>query len=195
MDLSFDRLKTSPPEPQRWWGPPDDVVPGALACHVVLARTDKVVLAAGRFAAYPTGFEFKLWAVARAGEELAYFDMPLAGRLPEPAGGEPPPEVFRLEVHFADGAMARTLDRPRYPRPLDDPPPGPVLWGGAGMAGSNRSWQEYWVWPLPPEGPMAFVCEWPANGISRTRAEIDAAPILEAAERAEELSPEPRPER
>jgi hypothetical protein len=33
----------------------------------------------------------------------------------------------------------------------------------------------------PPAGPLAFVCEWPLRGIVETRAEIDAAPILEAA--------------
>jgi hypothetical protein len=48
------------------------------------------------------------------------------------------------------------------------------------------------VWPLPPAGTLAFVCEWPLRGIVETRAEIDAAPILEAAGRAEVLWPEDR---
>jgi hypothetical protein len=43
---------------------------------------------------------------------------------------------------------------------------------------------EHWVWPLPPAGPFAFVCEWPGRGIAESRAEIDAGMILEAAGRA-----------
>lgn len=168
-----------------WHRPPGDVVPGGLANHLVLARTDRLVLAAGRFAAYPTGFEFKVWAVGRSGEELAYFEMPLSGRVPEGEGGEQPPEVFRLEVHFADGTVARNVDRPRR---LAEQPAGPVLWAGAGMAGGNRSEQEYWAFPLPPEGPLAFVCEWPANGVFQTRAEMDAALILDAASSRETLA-------
>jgi hypothetical protein len=41
-----------------------------------------------------------------------------------------------------------------------------------------------WVWGLPPPGPLAFVCEWPARGIPETRAKMDAGLVLEAADRA-----------
>jgi len=54
--------------------------------------------------------------------------------------------------------------------------------GGAGGAGNWR--QSYWLWPLPPAGPLAFVCEWPAAGIPVTRHEIDARVVLDAARRA-----------
>ena len=29
------------------------------------------------------------------------------------------------------------------------------------------------MWPLPPIGPLFFVCEWPAAGIPLTRVEVD----------------------
>jgi hypothetical protein len=41
-----------------------------------------------------------------------------------------------------------------------------------------------------PTGPFAFVCEWPARGISESRAEIDAVSILDAAGRAVTLWPD-----
>ena len=50
-----------------------------------------------------------------------------------------------------------------------------------------------WLWPLPPAGPLTFVCAWPAEGIEEISAQIDAAPILEAASRAIELWPDERP--
>jgi hypothetical protein len=42
----------------------------------------------------------------------------------------------------------------------------------------------YWVWPLPPERPLAFVCEWPIADIPETRREIDSAPLRDAAREA-----------
>ena len=51
--------------------------------------------------------------------------------------------------------------------------------------GSDRhSYQTYWVWPLPPEGTVKFVCEWPVFGIPETSVELDSALIREASERA-----------
>jgi hypothetical protein len=65
--------------------------------------------------------------------------------------------------------------------------------GGGG--GGGASWhQTNWVWPLPPPGPLAFVCEWPAAGIALTRTEIDAQLVLEAAERAQVIFADSRSE-
>lgn len=44
--------------------------------------------------------------------------------------------------------------------------------------------QTYWVWPLPPGGPVTFVCEWPAFDIPETSTVLESAPLLEAASRA-----------
>jgi len=41
------------------------------------------------------------------------------------------------------------------------------------------------LWPLPPPGRLALVCEWPAAGIPLTRTDIDAGAIHEAAQRAQ----------
>jgi hypothetical protein len=48
----------------------------------------------------------------------------------------------------------------------------------------------YWVWPLPPEGSLAFVCEWPIADIPETRTEIDSALLRDAAADAAILWPE-----
>ncbi|MGH3398770.1 MAG: hypothetical protein ACRDPO_29200 [Streptosporangiaceae bacterium] len=47
----------------------------------------------------------------------------------------------------------------------------------------------YWVSPLPPPGPLAFVCAWPAFGIAESRAELEAAQILAAARNCIDLWP------
>ena len=48
----------------------------------------------------------------------------------------------------------------------------------------------YYVWPLPPDGPLRFVCEWPAYGIGESRVEMDAALILDASARAVRFWPD-----
>ena len=42
----------------------------------------------------------------------------------------------------------------------------------------------WWAWPLPPTGPLEFLCEWPAFGITESRAGINAQIILDAARAA-----------
>ena len=62
-----------------------------------------------------------------------------------------------------------------------------------GETGRDRSWElSYWLWPLPPPGPLALVVEWPAAGIPLSRTEIDASQVIEAAAEAEELWPAER---
>ena len=77
----------------------------------------------------------------------------------------------------------------RPPAP-DGEPEGPVLVQHGGGGGGRRWDQDYWVWPLPPPGSLAFVCEWPAVGIPESRAETDAGQVLEAAQRSVVLWPE-----
>jgi hypothetical protein len=67
------------------------------------------------------------------------------------------------------------------------PPDQPVLveagvGGEGGRLGRGAFWDmELAVQPLPPPGPLAFVCPWPGRGIPEERVEIDAEPILDAA--------------
>jgi hypothetical protein len=62
--------------------------------------------------------------------------------------------------------------------------------GGGGSAGGGRFDFEFWVWPLPPDGPLAFVTQWAEESIDLTRVEIEAAAIRAAGERSEPLWPE-----
>jgi hypothetical protein len=59
--------------------------------------------------------------------------------------------------------------------------------GGGSPRSSLSRW---WVWPLPPAGPLEFVCEWPLLGIPESRAGLDAQSILDAAGQSIRLWPE-----
>jgi len=93
------------------------------------------------------------------------------------------PEVFRFGVGFSDGRKATNLvGLGGYDH--DDAPAGPMLTPGDGDGGGHHWTQRFWLLPLPPPGPLAFVAEWPALDLPLSRAEIDSATVIDAASRA-----------
>jgi hypothetical protein len=46
------------------------------------------------------------------------------------------------------------------------------------------------VRPLPPPGPLAFICAWPGRGIPTSRMEVDGGAIRAAADTAMTLWPD-----
>jgi hypothetical protein len=189
----FDRLPPAPqpePEPPRpAWMKPEAVLAGVVAEELLLARSDDAAIAITGLQAYRTGFEFMLSAVLRREDRRGHMLQPglppWPGRDDEPL----PAEFLRVGVQFADGGVATNLDRPPFPV-TDAEPAGPLLLLAEGGGDGRRYDMRYWVWPLPPPGPVAFVCQWPAHGIGESRGEIDARLILDAAARAIDLWPE-----
>lgn len=192
--MSFFEPPPPPPEPERehrqpdWLGPAENVLPAPFELAVTLARGNEVAIAVHAGLAYPNGFTFRLQLLLRKASEEAHGN-PFHHWHTAARRGEIAPEAFRFGVQLADGSKATVFDGPRF-FARGDRPEGPVLiqrGGGGGM----RSWDfGFWVWPLPPAGPLAFVCEWPHEGIELTRHEIDTAPIRDAAARAETLWPD-----
>jgi hypothetical protein len=96
---------------------------------------------------------------------------------------------FRFGMQFADGT--RVVSPHGRGRPdLESEPTGPVLLPFMGGGGPHSMFSRWWAWPLPPSGPLGFVCEWPDFGIPETRTEIDAQLILDGARRSIRLWPE-----
>jgi hypothetical protein len=174
--------------PPAWLGPPHNVLPGVAPMELILARTDQTVAAIASIQAYPTGFDFTLslrlrTVSVREDQQLPHLFGPIVEADPLPD------EFLRLGVQFADGRKATNLDRPPYD-PQSQAPDPPVL-NQHGGGGGGSAWDiEYWVWPLPPAGQFAVVCEWPGREIAESRVEIDAGLILQAAGRAVTLWPE-----
>lgn len=174
----------SPP----WAGPPNNVLGVTIPVDVVLARSAQAVVTLGTVVAYPAGFEFSHLILVRdpdVGERLP--EMHHYRRRRADSATELPDDLFRFGLEFADGSRVTTLERHRA---FEQPPgeiKGPVLMPCGGGGSLDRWHGAYWVWPLPPEGPLAFVCEWPVAGIPLTRYELDAARIRDAAGRAQVL--------
>jgi hypothetical protein len=179
------------PEPEEhdqpvWLGPPENEVGVVMPLDILLARSHDVAVALLSITAFSTGFE--ICGTVRTREQLDDFQEAFV-MYRRRRTAELEPELFRFGVEFADGRKATNLGHPFLREQEDDDPSQPVLMP-RGSGGGGRSWQmNWWVWPLPPPGPLALVCEWPAQGIALTRHELDAAPLLEAAARVEPLWP------
>ena len=174
-----------------WLGPPEDSFGVLVPLHLVLVRTGDLAVAIPGATAYRTGFGFDLAIRRAAGEDDAFaLDRTLHWL---DRKGSPPPEVLRVGVQFADGQKATSLDTWwDYFDPqswTQTPPAGPVLVPHGGGGGQRVRSQSYWVWPLPPDGPLAFVVEWPALGVPLTQACVDAALVRQAAAQDERLWP------
>jgi hypothetical protein len=184
----------SPREPA--W-PCPNVVPGMAPVAVILARTGQTVVAVTGIPAYPAGFGFALHLRLRGldprvGRELRPF--PRFGRH---RGHAWPADALRLTVAFADGRSVTNVDPPTV-GPDGPDPDRPVLSSGPGTGMEpSGPFRDRWIWdleyrvrPLPPPGPLAFVCAWRARGIPASRVEIDGAAIGEAATAAVPLWPD-----
>jgi hypothetical protein len=178
-------------EPPAWSHPPTGVVGGELDEKIELASTDRLALIIDRLVAYPNGVELTLstfyrsWKVLRELQEMEFGSRhwPHWPRRKEEEGL--PPELLRFGIQFSDGSKVTSVDS-HFGFDAEHPAL-PLLMPGSGGTAQSRYSQGYWLTPLPPEGPLAFVCEWPAQGIELTRVEIDAAAILDAAARAKPL--------
>ncbi|MEO6857687.1 MAG: Clp protease N-terminal domain-containing protein [Solirubrobacteraceae bacterium] len=168
------------------WAPPEHELGEPVRVDFLLARSATAAVQVQHLTAYQSGFEFKVVAQYRSSGPVRDPMHGLGGLrgMPGDRSGEVSDDHIRLRVHFADGSEADNLGPPMQQPATSD---GPYLMPREGGASQWRAHTTFWVWPLPPPGPLTFSCEWPAYGIPLTRHEIDANLIREAAERATPL--------
>ncbi len=180
------------PAPRRqppWVSPPDNELGVVVPIRLLLAKTDGLALAVTDVVAYSTGFALRV--ALRFHHDARDLDprqmmMQLRGGLM--GGGD---DQLRFGIEFSDGRKATNLG-PR--RPPGDEPPAINLGMSGGGGGGGRGWSYgYWIYPLPPEGPVTIAFAWPDNGLPEQSHRFDAAPILEAAAQVEQLWDDDRP--
>jgi hypothetical protein len=173
-----------PPSPP-WMGPPYGVLPGVASLELVIARNDRAAVYVGRCSVYPTGFELELRVLAAA--DAGELDPSLNGIYHRPGRGTNYEDMLRFGLEFDDGRKATNVGGFAH---RGEEPQGPVLWGMGGGGGGGRWQQDFWVWPLPPPGPLTLACEWPAAGIKLNCVEVDSQLLRNASARARELFPD-----
>lgn len=165
-----------------WHGPPPGTVPATVPVDRVVARSDDVAIAVTSLEVYPAGLQLAIVAFARPDtEQRDGLDLALFHH--QHSRGELSDEVLRVGVAYADGRKATNLQHEfAFPRPDED---GVVFRTEGGGGGGDRYAQTYWIWPIPPEGPLSVVCQWPAHRIPVSRLDIDGDLIRNAAGRAQ----------
>lgn len=169
------------------WNPPSIYLPRYLQRDFVLASNDEVAVVVQGIACYPNGFTFELRTVTRfepdEDDESAHYHG-LFGPGNPGHGGDVPPEQLRFGLSFSDGSKCTTLDPWSD---LHDDEKGMQLHQGSGGGGNGHQYANLWVNPLPPEGPVEFVCEWPVFGIEETRRRIEGSHFIKAAEKSKPI--------
>ena len=156
-------------------GPPRDEVGVLALASFVLARTDEVAVAVRGATAYSDGLVLSvvvLFADEQKTEDLAW-SLQDFGRSPG---------RFRLGCAYSDGRRASTgrSDSPDVEATGADAAPQLVL---LSSTAHPLSWTaEYWLYPLPAPGPLVVGCRWPDRRLAETLAQLDADPLLAAAQ-------------
>jgi hypothetical protein len=169
---------------------PETTIPGSVTAEALLASTETAAVAVGSLRAYPNGFEFTVHVRQRRDDEdfIHGLSDPF-GRHPRRSRGAEPDQSLRLGILYADGRRA-AIGGAHPPLPGQVAPDELVLMHG-GSRGSDRRWDgDFWVHPLPPDGPVTFVVSWLAKGITEARAQVNGGAISAAASRAMELWPD-----
>lgn len=185
-------------------GKPSNEIGAPVPLRLILGRSERVAVALVGATAYSTGAAMTLSVRRRHRadpeefEDFEFYGDPFGSPFGHPlrrrrGGGELPPEILRFGVQFSDGRKATTLgDRLPWEGRAEGQDEGvtsPMLLPGGG-GGSDGEWEsQFWLWPLPPPGPLTFAVEWPSEQIELTKHEVDAALLIEASNLSEKLWP------
>jgi hypothetical protein len=144
-------------------------------------RSEQAAIAITGISSYTAGFEIFVTRRVRTGVPKSSEALSHA-RWHLPAGRE----SFQIGLRLSDGR--KVISREHRPG-LE--PTGPILRPNGGSGTRYSFFSRWWAWPLPPSGPLEFVCQWLMFGITETRVSIGAELILDAAQRSVRLWPEP----
>ena len=191
--MSFFEPPPPPPEPPpgppppEWIGPPDNELPSTFPLDLVVVRNDELAIFVHSGRAYTRGFEFALALQTKEPRERRDGHMM---RWHAGPGATFDDDVLRFGIAYADGRKATVFDPHPWWRDPERPATPDIVLMQRGGGGGGASWDfRFWAWPLPADGPLEFVAEWPAEGIELTRAAVDSAVVREAAARAVTLWP------
>ncbi len=173
------RLARSVPRP---WDPPETEFPAPVPVNTLpFGRPTQTAIAVTGVWAYSNGFEFFVTRLIRP-DAPGFDEDPVPGA---PRGTLAERQPFRISLQLADGRKVVSGGPGGGAEPT-----GPVLRSRGGGGSSHRLVLRWWAWPLPPSGPLEFICQ---LGTDETRVSIDAQLILDAAQHSVRVWPQDEP--
>ncbi len=161
------------------WDPPETEFPGIVPINTLqFDRSEQTAIAITGISAYSNGFEFFVTRLIRP-DAPGFDEDPVPGAL---RGMLAERQSFQVSLQLADGSKV-VSGRPHS----DAEPTGPILQSRGGGGSSHHMVLRWWAWPLPPSGPLEFICQ---LGTGETRVGIDAQLILDASRRSVRVWPE-----
>jgi hypothetical protein len=177
--------KQPPPVPKlarrmpRPWDPAETEFPGIVPINTLqFDRSEQTAIAITGIWAYTNGFEFSVTRLIRP--DAPGFDTDPVPRAPRGILAER--QCFQVSLRLSDGSRVISGRSPG-----DAEPTGPILRPRGGGGSSHYLLSRWWAWPLPPSGPLEFICR---LGTGETRVGIDAQLILDASRRSVRVWPE-----
>jgi hypothetical protein len=147
---------------------------------LVFERTSQAAIAITGLSAYTNGFDISVTALIHPDAPGFDAEVPNRGMLFH--------QPCQIGLRLADGREVVSG------RPRDDAEPAePFLRPRGGGGTSHYRHSRWWAWPLPPSGPLEFVCQWPTIKPGELRVSIDAQLILDAARQSVQLWPAGQP--
>jgi hypothetical protein len=183
-DPPDDETENGEHVPAPWWKPSDDELAAILPINETIAIDETVALILTMARVYSNGVEFVVERRLRRGDltrrEWRELQPAIHGHFVRFD-----PERLRYGAVLGDGQQLIT---DRVPGMYGVAPEKHSLnqsgGGGGGGEDSYRLDDALWLWPLPPEGPVEIVAQWPAFGIPESHVVLDSAPLLELASHA-----------
>ena len=169
-----------PVGPPPWAGPPESEIGVGVPVSQVIHSSQDLVVALTDLTAYSNGFAFRIAVRSRTSMDARFFGF----------GPHRTTDVITLEVRLADGRAGRggtgapgdeVMEYYHQASEGGEPavPAGPIV-GTSGGGGGGKRWDfQWWVWPLPPDGPVTVTLGWHAKQITAA-VEIDGTAIRQA---------------
>ena len=151
---------------------------------MVLASQPRLLIAVTDCVAYSNGFTFGL--AVRSKDDIPPEAMGLG---PHSEHGDD--EGIQITIRFSNARDSRAAGLGPNRAVMDyyqewsegkDPsePVGPIIGQQSGGGGGHRWDFNYFIWPLPPDGPVTITCTWPGRGLQTAGKALDGTAIRAA---------------
>jgi len=155
----------------RPWDPPETEFPALVPVNTLpFDRSEQTAIAITGVWAYSNGFEFFVTRLIRP-DAPGFDEDPVPGSRGSILAER---QSFQVSLQLADGTKVISGRSDG-----DAKPTGPILRSRGGGGSSHRVVLRWWAWPMPPSGPLEFICP---LGTDETRVSMDAQLILDASQ-------------